>query len=95
MSATRQPKRPGSADAYYTPEPLARAIVATLAGCTSNPMRILEPSSGGGAFLRAAREKWPSAYLSAIDRDPDAIGAALAAASVGSRGSRWQSWRNR
>jgi len=41
-------------DAYYTPDPLARAIVAALcARCAWPTGPILEPNVGGGAFARA------------------------------------------
>lgn len=71
-SATQRPKRPGELDAYFTPEPLARAVVARLAQCSVNPHRILEPSSGRGAFLRSACSQWPGAMVDAVDLDPTA-----------------------
>lgn len=61
-------------DAYYTPDPLARAIVRWAAGRIPAPRRIVEPSVGGGAFVRACREEWPRARVHGVDLDPDAVG---------------------
>jgi SAM-dependent methyltransferase len=54
-------------DAYFTPEPLALAITERLADLGVRPARILEPSSGGGAFVRAARTTWSPARIVAVD----------------------------
>jgi hypothetical protein len=66
----------------YTPYPLARAIVARLAvhPRLGPPQlrRILEPSCGGGAFLRAVREVMPDAITTGIDIDPEAEGLGIA-----------------
>ena len=60
-------------DAYYTPEKLAAALVDLL------PIRpgeaVLEPSCGGGAFVRALLKKTPEVV--AMDLDPEAPGLAL------------------
>lgn len=73
-------------DAYYTEPELARHIVhridlvwRSLSGNTEPPKRILEPSSGHGAFLIALREKYPNAYIVACDIDPDAAAYATVA----------------
>ena len=69
-------------DLYETPMPTARSIVARLAKILaadvsiaarlrSRPLRIIEPSAGGGNFVRAARERWPSAVIMAVDIDPN------------------------
>ena len=56
-------------DRYYTPDRLARACVETL---TLRPgERILEPSAGGGAFLRALGAL-PIGNITAIDINPAA-----------------------
>jgi len=61
----------------YTPLPLAQAIVNRLdIGPIRNPY-ILEPSVGGGAFVRAARHRWPTARILGVDIDPAAEGLAL------------------
>ena len=66
-------------DAYYTSESLAFAIVSRLweilplytdtpAACKAGQLpRILEPSAGGGAFVKAARQWWPSTHITAIE----------------------------
>lgn len=55
-------------DRYYTPDEVARACVATLPILDGDT--VLEPSAGGGAFLRAVREAFPSSRLRALDLDP-------------------------
>ena len=64
-------------DAYYTPDDVAAACVGTIAHRIGKA-RIIEPSVGGGAFLRAV---WPYVWLSntaACDVNPDAEGLRLA-----------------
>lgn len=57
---------------YLTPDALALAICKRMFqrfardNCPQ-PRRILEPSSGGGAFLRAMRATWPDARITACD----------------------------
>lgn len=41
------------------------------------PFRVLEPSAGDGAFVRAARATWPQAHISAIEIRPEAEQALL------------------
>jgi hypothetical protein len=65
-------------DRFFTPDALAVAIVDRLARRIPAPASILEPSAGGGAFVRACRARWPRAWLIARDIDPDAEGLALA-----------------
>ena len=68
-------------DAYYTPDLHARALVRWLSQHVypgQDPQRILEPSVGGGAWLRACRDEWPEAHLRASDIDADAAGLLLA-----------------
>lgn len=59
-------------DAYYTPPELALAIVRAIAPLCPEPQNILEPSSGGGAFVRALQLSFPKANLIAVDVDPKA-----------------------
>lgn len=67
-------------DAYYTPDEVATACVATL-----EPYRdaiaprglLIEPSVGGGAFARALRAGFPGNPLMGVDVNPDAAGLAL------------------
>jgi hypothetical protein len=62
-------------DRCYTPDKLAQAIVDSLA--ITSPQTVLEPSVGGGAFVRAVRRAWPDATILGVDIDPDAPGLAL------------------
>lgn len=63
---------------WYTPEPLAAAIVDGLLGWNDEaPRTVVEPSVGGGAFARAVRRRWPSSLLIGIDADPEAAGLAI------------------
>jgi len=66
-------------DAYFTPQPLADAICETLDGRCGlyNPIRVLEPSCGGGSFLRAATTVWPMADLRGVDLAPTCDGPGL------------------
>lgn len=55
-------------DAYFTPDPLALTLVRTLArDFQLQPDTVLEPSAGGGAFVRAIRRQWPAAFVTAND----------------------------
>ena len=55
-------------DRYYTPEPLAAALVATLE--VPEGAFVFEPSAGGGAFVRPLLAA--GALVECIDADPDA-----------------------
>ena len=59
-------------DAYYTPDALATALVAKLnADGFWSGGHVLEPSAGGGAFVRAAAAIKPHPQtITAIDIDP-------------------------
>lgn len=63
-------------DRYYTPDGVARACVATVPdlGARVHRLEILEPSCGGGAFLRAIRQRWPDSLVVGLDVDPEAPG---------------------
>lgn len=62
-------------DAYYTPDDVARKLVGLMDELADEePRYVLEPSVGGGAFARAARERWPLALVSGCDSDPKATG---------------------
>lgn len=61
-------------DAYFSPRPLAKAIVDRLVPLMhtrtieSEPVRhILEPSAGDGAFVEAAKAAWPHARITALE----------------------------
>lgn len=62
-------------DAYYTPDDLARVLVGLLPIANAN--RVIEPSVGGGAFVRAIREHAPRAMVVGFDVNPDAPGLAI------------------
>lgn len=67
-------------DAYYTPRQTATALVRWLDRVVMGgrvPRRILEPSVGGGAWVLACREVWPTAHITGIDLNGDAPGLAL------------------
>lgn len=59
-------------DAYYTPDDVAGKCVATIAGHLRGSW-IVEPSVGGGSFLRAMAHRQPFG-VSVCDIDPDAAG---------------------
>jgi hypothetical protein len=62
-----------------TPQPLADAIVRRLAARGVRPARILEPTCGSGAFLRAARATFgEQPYLIGVERHDARYRAALA-----------------
>ena len=66
-------------DAYYTPDDVAAACVRTIAPrlLAGNPPLIIEPSAGGGAFVRAVNAiGLDDTY--AIDINGDAAGLGLA-----------------
>jgi hypothetical protein len=57
-------------DAYMTPDELALAICAELRRRGEDPMEVIEPSAGEGAFVRAARATWDMAHVTAVEIDP-------------------------
>ena len=67
--ATRDPW-----DRDYTPDALALAIAHVVRGRVPMAASVVDLGTGGGAFVRAAREAWPGATVDAIDIDPDATG---------------------
>ena len=75
MSSTNRGAERVAFDAYYTPDALAHACVSVLTD--ANPDHVVEPSVGGGAFVRAVRARWPRARVSGYDLDPEAKGGAL------------------
>jgi len=76
MSATNRGGKRDKLDRYYTPDVFARACVARMTipeGAT-----VLEPSVGGGAFVRAVLAATRgTADIAAVDMDPDADGFTL------------------
>lgn len=68
MSSTTTPKRAGL-DAFYTPDDVAGACVATIADDVRG-RRVLEPHAGGGAFVRALLGHTLDVW--AMDLDPQA-----------------------
>ncbi len=70
--------------AWFTPVEVVRDLVRTVS--FPDPNRILDPACGGGAFLLAAHERFPTATLMGVDVDPVAVETtrlALAAAGAG------------
>lgn len=75
MSATGRGGEPIALDAYYTPDDVAARCVAALPTEATWRVRALEPSVGGGAFVRALRALDPGPRtLRVIDINPDAPG---------------------
>jgi hypothetical protein len=70
MKANRVPRDP--LDRYYTPDRVASGIVTALYtdGFITLGSTILEPSEGGGAFVRAVRVHRPYATIVGVDIDP-------------------------
>lgn len=64
MSSTNRGADRIALDAYYTPDAVARACVATLAGLAG--ATVWEPSAGGGAFAEAAALRHAFVYASDI-----------------------------
>jgi hypothetical protein len=57
-------------DTYYTPDPLACALVDRLPIAPEQYVSILEPHAGSGAFCRAIVDRFPLLDLEARDVDP-------------------------
>lgn len=68
MNATPRRKN----DAYYTPDDLAAKLVYLLSARLLPGCRVLEPSAGGGAFVRALLPYERVCSIHALDVDPDA-----------------------
>jgi hypothetical protein len=68
-----EPKGRRKNDAYYTTAACARALVDQLP-LGEERLRVLEPSVGGGAFLRAIRRRRPFSWVVGVDIDPAAGG---------------------
>ena len=66
MSRALAPSERRPLDAYWTPEPVARACLDTLGSLEG--LRVWEPHCGGGAFVRVALAK--GAVVFASDADP-------------------------
>lgn len=67
-------------DAYHTPDALAEVLVGLLDDVFPTPRDqpwILEPSVGGGAFVRALRARHPGSPVIGCDVDADSPGLAL------------------
>lgn len=64
-------------DAYYTPDDVALACVDALAPLVARGSTIVEPSVGGGAFVRALRERGVGGFLQGVDVNPQAPGLEL------------------
>jgi hypothetical protein len=77
-------------DAYWTPQACAVACCQAIRDAAGPagwlpeiaPRRVLEPSVGGGSWVRAAWETWPTIrHVEAIDLDPESPGLELATES--------------
>lgn len=74
MSSTNRGAERVALDAYYTPDAVARACVATIAADVRGT-RCWEPHAGGGAFVRALNAAGAVAYYSDINPDAPAYNA--------------------
>lgn len=79
-----KPKPRDELERFYTPDRLAALCLERVQASRRWPTdqrrvaRVVEPSCGGGAFVRAARERWPFATVNGFDVDPEAVGLELA-----------------
>lgn len=64
MPDSNEKERPR--DAYYTPEAMAREVVAH---AQAVPRVVMDPSAGDGSLLRAAATQWPEARIIGLDID--------------------------
>jgi hypothetical protein len=62
-------------DRYYTPDYVADRFVQWLR--IPSGAKVIEPSVGGGAWVRAVRKHAPTSYITGFDIDPQARGLAL------------------
>lgn len=62
------------ADAYLTPERLARAIVRNYEQRGETPKLIIEPSAGRGSFVKALRRYYPNTEIVAVELRPECKG---------------------
>ncbi len=68
-----EPKERDPLDRFYTEDRLALRIAETVYRMAPQARTFLEPSSGGGAFLRAIRGAWGfHTLITAVDIDPGA-----------------------
>jgi len=79
-------------DAYLTPDALALACCKRLAQAV-NPLLVVEPSAGEGAFVRAVKEVWPKAFISVNEIRLECIDKLHAAGATEVTNSDWLNWR--
>jgi hypothetical protein len=72
VSRARPQDQRRTGDSYYTPDPLAEALVCQL--LIDPGASVVEPSVGGGAFARAIRGHEPSCSLVGVDVNAEAAG---------------------
>lgn len=68
MSSTSRGGQRNADDFYETPRWAIDAILRELGPA---PSRVLEPTAGAGAIVRALRSHWPTAMISAVELDID------------------------
>jgi len=75
VSSTSRGAERAQNDTYFTKYPVALACCEALKeeGRIVSPSRILEPSCGRGAFLRAACDVWPEASVDGVDIDTSLV----------------------
>lgn len=79
-------------DNYQTSQPLADAIVGSLRGLLPTPDVVIEPSAGDGAFVRAAKNAWPQAYVEAIELRSECMLPLVNAKADEVRIGKWEDW---
>lgn len=52
---------------FQTPDKLAKGVVSLVAGLTSTPKTIVEPTCGEGSFVQAALDAFPSAIVHGLE----------------------------
>jgi hypothetical protein len=80
----------GALDDCQTPDLVALAICLQLARDGADPLLVIEPSAGEGAFVRAAKATWPDAAVIAVEVRAEAEEALHAAGADAVLIGRWE-----
>jgi hypothetical protein len=79
-------------DFYPTPDELALAIVHRIKSLYPNPARIIEPSAGSGAFVRAFRQEYPAKHITAVELRNEEMDNLKAAGAHEIHIRTWEEW---
>ena len=55
--------------AFYTPKPVVDVLTNSISGIGINPLRVLEPSAGSGAFISSLKETLPESQITGFEKD--------------------------